>query len=61
MGRLGAVSMTAFDGMQMSYDGGQTVLIADLDQAALYDVVQRVYARALELVSVMREPERPEQ
>lgn len=56
-GKLGEASLAAFDGMKVTYDAGRTVLVADLDQAALYGVLQRIYTLTLELVSVVRDGE----
>jgi hypothetical protein len=56
-GKLGEASLAAFEGMKVTFDAGRTVLVADLDQASLYGVLQRIYTLALELVSVVREGE----
>jgi hypothetical protein len=51
-GKLGHAALEAFDGMRTTYDAGRTALVVDLDQAALHGVLHRIYALALELVSV---------
>ena len=56
-GKLGEASLVAFDGMKVTYDAGRTVIVAELDQAALYGVLQRIFSLAFELVSVVREGE----
>ena len=56
-GKLGEASVVAFEGMKVTYDAGRTVLVADLDQASLYGVLQRIHTLALELVSVVQEGE----
>jgi hypothetical protein len=54
-GMLGEAILEAFDGMKSQFADGQTSLVADLDQASLYGVLQRVYTFGLELISVTRE------
>jgi hypothetical protein len=54
-GKLGEAALEAFDGMEIQFADGQTSMVADLDQASLYGVLQRINALALELVSVTRE------
>lgn len=54
IGKLGQAALEAFDGMKVHYVAGRTTLVADLDQASLYGVLHRLYALALELISVTR-------
>ena len=54
-GVLGAVACEAFEGFKIEQVRGDTVLRAELDQAALQGALNRVFALALELVDVARE------
>jgi hypothetical protein len=55
-GVLGSVSRQAFEGFDIECNGGHTLLIADLDQAALYGVLIRVQSLGLELMELARIP-----
>jgi hypothetical protein len=55
-GGLGATARGAFEGMKAEPVGCDTALIGDMDQAALYGVLNRIYAFNLELVEVVRLP-----
>jgi hypothetical protein len=55
-GGLGATARCAFEEMKMEPVGRDTALIGDMDQAALYGVLNRIYALNLELVEVVRQP-----
>ena len=54
-GHLGQLEQDAFDEMSSVRADGRTHLIGKLDQAALFGIVARVQALALELVEVRRE------
>jgi hypothetical protein len=58
-GRLGKVTSEIFDDMSIEYDGTNTGLTAELDQAALYGVLNRIPAFGLELVALNRLNDRP--
>jgi hypothetical protein len=53
-GGLGELGREAFDDFQIEYADGSTVLIGDLDQAALYNALNRILALGLELVALSR-------
>lgn len=53
-GGLGALTRQAFEGFNIEREGENTVLVADLDQAALHGALNRVNSLALELVEVVR-------
>lgn len=53
-GVLGELGREAFSELQMEYAGGNTVLIGDLDETALYNALNRVLALGLELVALSR-------
>jgi hypothetical protein len=55
-GRLGQLYREAFGSLQMEPRGAYTALTGDLDQAALYGVLARILALALELVEITRLP-----
>jgi ABC-type enterobactin transport system permease subunit len=54
-GVLGAAACEAFEGFKIEQVRGDTVLRAELDQAALHGALNRVFALALELVDLTRE------
>jgi hypothetical protein len=56
-GHLGRLGREAFAGMEIVYANGRTDLVGELDQAALFGLLARVQALALELVEVRREVE----
>ena len=58
-GRLGKVTSEIFDDMSIDYDGTNTGLTGDLDQAALYGVLNRIPAFGLELVALSRLDDEP--
>ena len=53
-GGLGKMGGEAFADFQVEYADGNTVLIGDLDQAALYNALNRILALGLELVALSR-------
>jgi hypothetical protein len=53
-GRLGEIGREAFTDLGIEFDGTNTVLTGELDQAALHDVLNRVLALGLELVEMSR-------
>jgi len=59
-GVLGEAGRQAFENFKIEPDGGNTVLISDLDQAALYGTFHRVLSLGLEVVALVRQddPER---
>jgi hypothetical protein len=58
-GRLGKVTSEIFDDMSIDYDGTNTGLTGELDQAALYGVLNRIPAFGLELVALSRLGDEP--
>jgi len=53
-GRLGKITREVFDDLYVEYDGANTGLTGELDQAALYGVLNRIPAFGLELVALSR-------
>jgi hypothetical protein len=53
-GRLGTIIGEVFEGLRFEYDGMNTGLTGELDQAALYGVLNRIPAFGLELVALSR-------
>ena len=53
-GGLGDAGRQAFDGFKIEPDGHATMLVADLDQSALYGALNRVQSLGLELVELIR-------
>ena len=53
-GRLGRFTREVFEDLCVEYDGANTGLIGELDQAALYSVLNRILAFGLELVALNR-------
>jgi len=53
-GWLGEISRGAFEDLCVEPDGVNTGLTGELDQAALYGVLDRVQALGLELVALSR-------
>jgi hypothetical protein len=58
-GRLGKITREVFEDLRIDYDGANTGLTGDLDQAALYGVLNRIPAFGLELVALSRLDEEP--
>lgn len=54
-GHLGRLAQDAFADMEIEYAAGCTDLCGTFDQAALFDVIARVQALALQLVEVRRD------
>jgi hypothetical protein len=53
-GRLGKFTREVFEDLCVEYDGTNTGLTGELDQAALYGVLNRILAFGLELVALNR-------
>ena len=58
-GSLGEVCRGAFEDLSVEPDGVNTGLTGELDQAALYGVLNRVLALGLELVALNRLDDEP--
>jgi hypothetical protein len=58
-GGLGKLGREAFPDFRIERNGATTVLIGDLDQAALYNALSRILALGLELVALSRVSEEP--
>ena len=58
-GRLGKITREVFEDLRIDYDGANTGLTGDLDQAALYGVLNRIPAFGLELVALSRLGDEP--
>ena len=57
-GALGKVGRDVFWDLQVEGNGTNTALIGDLDETALYGVLDRILILGLELVELSRLPER---
>jgi hypothetical protein len=55
-GRLSVTLAAAFDGLSATAAPAGTVLCGELDQAALYGVLDRIDSLGLELLDVRRAP-----
>jgi hypothetical protein len=53
-GGLGETGRRVFEGFKIESNGTNTVLIGNLDQAALYGALQRIQSFGLELVELSR-------
>jgi class 3 adenylate cyclase len=51
-GQLGDAALSAFPALRSRHDGAETVLVGDLDQAALYGVVSEIEALGLDLIEI---------
>lgn len=60
VGALGPAAREAFAGMAMEVEPTATVLLGELDQAALLALIDRVRELGLELIDVRRAPKRAE-
>ncbi len=58
-GRLGKTTRVVFEDLCVEYDGVNTALTGELDQAALYGVLNRILAFGLELVALSRLDDAP--
>jgi hypothetical protein len=58
-GRLGTITRDVFEDLYVEYDGANTGLTGELDQAALYGVLNRIPAFGLELVALSRLDDEP--
>ena len=59
-GRLGGLTREKFEDLCVEYDGANTGLAGELDQAALHGVLNRIVAFGLELVAVNRLDDEPQ-
>jgi len=55
-GALGEVGREVLADLEITGDGGDTVLTGDLDEAALYGVLNRLLVLGVELVELKRSP-----
>ena len=55
-GALGEVGRELLADLELTWDGADTVLTGDLDEAALYGVLNRLLVLGLELVELKRSP-----
>jgi hypothetical protein len=55
-GQLGAAALSAFPGLPYRHEGAETVLVGDLDQAALHGVLSEIEALGLDLVEIRQLP-----
>jgi hypothetical protein len=55
-GQLGDAALSAFPRLRSRHEGAETVLIGDLDHAALYGVVSEIEALGLDLVEIRQLP-----
>jgi hypothetical protein len=55
-GQLGDAALSAFPALRARHEGAETVLIGDLDHAALYGVLSEIEALSLDLVEVRQLP-----
>lgn len=58
-GRLSALCCGAFEDLCVEPDGANTGLTGELDQAALYGVLDRIQALGLELMALNRLEDEP--
>jgi hypothetical protein len=58
-GTLGEITRQVFEDLSIEPDGANTGLSAELDQAGLYGVLDRILAFGLELVALSRLDEEP--
>jgi hypothetical protein len=58
-GRLGKLTRDVFEDLCVECDGANTGLTGELDQAALYGVLNRIPAFGLELVALSRLDDEP--
>ena len=58
-GRLGKFTREVFEDLYVEYDGANTGLTGELDQVALYGVLNRILAFGLELVALNRLDDEP--
>jgi hypothetical protein len=56
-GGLGDIGREAFSEFRIEADGTHTVLIGDLDQAALYGTLNRILSLGFELIELRRLPD----
>jgi hypothetical protein len=56
-GGLGEIGRAAFEDFTIESNGAATVLIGDLDQAALHGALNRILSLGLELVELDRLPD----
>lgn len=58
-GRLGEITRDVFGDLRVESHGANTGLTGDLDQAALYGVLNRILAFGLELLALSRLDDEP--
>jgi hypothetical protein len=58
-GRLGEISCRVFEDLCVEPDGANTGLTGELDQAALFGVLDRIQELGLELVALTRLDDEP--
>jgi len=56
-GSLGEIGREAFGDFRIEIDGGDSILIGYLDQAALYGTLNRILSLGFELVELRRLPD----
>jgi hypothetical protein len=59
-GCLGDASREAFAGFKITPNGTSTVLLAELDQAALYGALNQIQSLGLQLIALERLEDDPE-
>jgi hypothetical protein len=57
LGGLGEIGREAFGDFRIERNGINTVLAAEMDQAALHGALNRIMALAIELIELRRLPE----
>ena len=57
-GALGEVSREVFGDLRIEGNGADTALTGDLDEGALYGVLDRIFVFGLEIVELIRLPGR---
>lgn len=57
VGALGEIGREAFGDFRIESDGSNTVLAAEMDQAALHGALNRLMALAIEVVELRRLPD----
>jgi hypothetical protein len=59
-GDLGEIGREAFGDFRIESDGADTILIGDLDQAALYGTLDRILTLGFELLQLTRLTDPPD-
>jgi hypothetical protein len=55
-GQLGAAALSAFPGLLYRHEDAETVLVGELDQAALHGVLSEIEALGLDLIEIRQLP-----